>query len=127
MIVGHHGTRRSELPCHSGLCVAVGGWDDGYEAASDYARAAGGDPTVHEVTIDLSGLVVETVEVDRGECWDDNTWPGDDDRDEYLARGVDAIRFADATHTGQEHDTLRLLSERALAAIVSVEAYEPKE
>jgi hypothetical protein len=127
MTIAHHGTRHADLPRHPGLCLTIGG--DSYRAASEYARAAtdrAADRTVFEVQIDLADLVIEEVEVDPRECWDRNEWPCDraEDIAAMLARGVDAIRFADATVTGRKHQTIRLLSERALAAIGAVEAYE---
>jgi hypothetical protein len=50
---------------------------------------------------------------------DDNEWPCDRDSQiaEYVARGIDAIIFDDASGNGAEHKTLRLLSDRALAAV----------
>lgn len=123
----HHGTRHADLPRHPGLCLVIGG--DSYQAASEYARAATdrtADRTVFEVVVDLAGLTIETVECNPRECWDRNEWPCDRTEDvaAMLARGVDAVRFTDATVTGRKHDTLRLLSDRALAAIGAVEAYE---
>lgn len=38
----HHGTHHPDLPLIQGLCLAVGGLDDGYRAASRYAQRVGG-------------------------------------------------------------------------------------
>lgn len=123
----HHGTHHPELPRHEGLCLAGGGSDRGYYAASEYARVRGGaDATVYEVQVDLAGLTVEVIEVDVRACRDADHWPGDTEQERaaLVARGVDAIIYDDACVT-RAHRTLRLLSPRALAAIVAVDAYEP--
>lgn len=109
------------------MSLALGGGDDGYRAASDYARAAGSDATVFEVALDVTDLEVEDLEIDRRACWDANEWPCDraEELAAYVARGVDAIRFTDATERGREHVTIRLLSERALAALTEAGGFEP--
>ena len=53
------------------LCLVLG--RGGFEAAADYAKAATDrrdDRTVFEVEIDLSGLVIEEIEVNPRDCWD---------------------------------------------------------
>jgi hypothetical protein len=130
-ITGHHGTRHRTLPKHPGLCIAVGGSDDGYLAASDYAIAATtrDDAYVFEVVVAGGELCIEEIEVDPRACWDSASWPCDTEEEisSAVARGVDAILFHDATATGRQHRTLRLLSARAMAAIVTVERYAPAE
>lgn len=124
MTIAFHGTRHPALPRHPGLCLVLG--RNGQAAAQDYARAAterASERRVFEVDLDLDGLTVEEIEVDPRECWDRAEWPCDraEDVAAMLARGVDAITFRDATETGCQHSTLRLLSERALAAIVAAD------
>ena len=111
MATYYHGTHHSDLPIHAGLCLT-----DSRSAAECYGDA------IHSVEIDLAGLAVERLYFDRDELrqmWADNAWPCDTDAEiaEYVARGVDAIVFDDATESGAEHKTLRLLSDRALAAV----------
>lgn len=122
----HHGTHHTSLPLVSGLCLAVGGSDDGYTAASEYAKRSGGE-YVFEVSIDLAGLTVREVEVDAAallRTGDD--YPGDSARERaaLIAEGVDAIAFADEC-CGRAHRTLRLISDRALAAVTLTGTFDP--
>ena len=105
----YHGSR-NEIALHEGICLV-----DREDVAAVYAR--GGD--VSTVTIDLSGLTVEEVEV-TDEMRDEVEYPGDraEDRADMVARGVDAIVYDDETETGRQHRCLRLLSPAALAAVV---------
>lgn len=126
MATAHHGTHHEDLPLVAGLCLALGGHDDGFAAASRYARRAGGE-WVHEVTLDLAGLTVREVEVDVAALVrEGHDYPGDSAREvaALLAEGVDALAYDDEV-LGVAHRTIRLLSARALEAISYVAGYDP--
>ena len=100
-----------ELSKHSGLCLC-----EMANIAEQYARQQGG--IVWEMTADLSGLNILDVQVSQDDL-DNNEYPGDraEQRAAYIAQGVDVIRFADQTDRGYAHQTLRILSEAALARL----------
>lgn len=107
MLTLFHGAH-TRFALHVGLCLTP---DRG--SAEQYAD---GSDIVVEVVLDLAGLTVVEVE---GYDWDLDDAPGDDLSrlaDWGVPPGTDVIRFADADQTGTEHDTYRLLTERALAA-----------
>lgn len=121
----HHGTHHASLPLHAGLCLAVGD-DDGYRAASAYARRAGGE-FVFEVSIDMADMTVVEVDIDPAELLrTGDDYPGDSAaaRAEYLASGVDILAYDDEV-LGIPHRTLRLLSDRALAAVSVTGEFDP--
>jgi hypothetical protein len=124
-MLAHHGTHHADLPLHSGLCLAYGGRDDGYRAASAYARRVAGEH-VFEVDVDLTGLVVVDLPVDVRACYESDEWPGDTaaSRRALLAAGADAVAYADEC-LGCSHRTIRLLSDRALAAVRVTGVYDP--
>ncbi len=125
-MIAHHGTHHEDLPLVSGLCLALGGPDDGFTAASRYAQRAGGD-WVHEVTIDLDSLVIRELVVDVAALLrTGNDYPCDhqSERDALVTEGVDAIAYDDEV-LGIAHRTVRLLSARALVAITYVAGYDP--
>ena len=63
---------------------------------------------------DTRGLsVLEVKDYDR----ERNTAPGDDDLDEYEDAGVDVLVYQDESPDGREHETIRLVSPRAVAAL----------
>ena len=122
----HHGTHHEDLPLVTGLCLAVGGDDDGFTAASRYARRCDGE-WVHEVSIDMTDLVVREVACDPASLLrNGGEYPGDSARERaaLVADGVDVLAFADEV-TGHAHRTLRLVSARALAAVTVIAAYDP--
>lgn len=125
MTTAHHGTHHETLPLHAGVCFALGGHDDGFLAASEYARVHGGE-WVHEVEIALDGLTVRHLEIDVRACRDADHFPCDSAREiaAFIAEGVDAVAYDDACHT-LAHRTIRLLSARALAAVTYVAGYDP--
>lgn len=100
-----------ELVKHSGLCLC-----ELANIAEQYAAQQGGQ--VWEMTADLAGLTVLEVSVSQ-EDLDNNEYPGDraEQREAYIAQGVDVIRFADQTDRGYSHQTLRFISPAALAQI----------
>lgn len=125
-LVAHHGTHHAALPLHSGLCLAVGGIDDGYRAASEYARRADGEQ-VFEISIDLDGLVVRSLDLDIAELLRvGGDYPGDTaaSRAALLAEGLDAIAYDDEC-LGLTHRTVRLLSARALERVLVTGVYDP--
>lgn len=125
-LVAHHGTHHDALPLHSGLCLAVGGIDDGYQAASKYARRADGE-TVFELVVDLDGLEVRSMDLDVAELLRVGAdYPGDTatSRAALLAEGIDAIAYDDEC-LGLTHRTIRLLSTRALERVAVTGVYDP--
>ena len=123
-----HGNASTYL-LRPGLCLVesaqVGVID---ESMLDCAAAYGRERSsrhfmVHRLDLAADDLVVEDAEVDLRAALDGEGFPGDrqEEIDAYLARGVDAIRFADADPRGVAHTTLRLFSHRALQALSTVE------
>jgi len=100
-----------ELVKHSGLCLC-----EYAHIAEQYAKQQGGE--VWTLTADLSGLNILDVQVSQDDL-ENNEYPGDraEQRAAYIAQGVDIIRFADQTDRGYAHQTLRILSEPALARL----------
>lgn len=123
IVTAYHGTHHEDLPSHPGVCFCIG--RTAREAAKEYAQVRGGE-WVHEVEIDLDGLVVEEVGVDVAQCRRDDSWPCDSAREvaDYVARGIDAVVFDDVCHS-VAHRTIRLLSARALAAVEYLGGYDP--
>lgn len=111
----YHGNA-DELVLHPGFCVTE---DEGI--AADYGTyASSSEGRVHTVELDLDGLTV--VELDEGHDWDANVAPGDNgetyaDED---GNAADVIIFADATAYGREHETYRLMTPAALAAVTLI-------
>lgn len=127
-----HGTDRDHLVIHPGLCLVVSDTDPSVvdEAVLDRAAAYGRERDaafcVHRFDLADDNLVVERVEVDLRAALDGAGFPGDrqEEIDAYLARGIDAIRFVDADPRGVAHETLRLFSGRALAALTTFEVLD---
>lgn len=111
MITLYHGTHKSDLPRHAGLCLA-----ETAQIARDYA---GEDGDVYEVLVDDDMLSWEHLgSWDRDEA----VAPGDsaESRTAIVAEhDVCSIWYRDESPMQRAHDTLRLLTEDALAAIVS--------
>ncbi len=125
-MIAHHGTHHEDLPLVLGLCLALGGSDDGFTAASRYAQRASGE-WVHEVTIDLDSLVIRELVVNVAallQAGDDYPCDHQSERDALVAEGVDAVSYDDEV-LGVAHRTVRLLSARALAAVTYVAGYDP--
>ena len=112
MITMYHGTRHSELPRHAGLCLC--------ETAATARAYAGAEGTVYAVTIDDDLLSWDRVE---GYDRDTDTAPADRRPADLAAElDVSAVWYTDEDPRGRAHDTLRLLTTDALAAIVAVES-----
>ena len=110
-LILYHGTTRTELPRHTGLCLC-----ESVRVARDYA---GEDGTVYAVTIDADCLSWDRVD---GYDRDTDTAPADRNPADLAAElDVDAVWYADETVMGRAHDTLRLLTTDALSAIVAAE------
>lgn len=113
MITLYHGTRKSDLPRHAGLCLA-----ETAIVARDYA---GEDGDVYEVLVDDDMLSWEHLTGDAARAAADASGGvcGEREAADLAARyGVSSLWYED--FSGQRaHDTLRLLTEDALAAIVS--------
>lgn len=101
-----HGSSSPVLALHEGLCLT-----DDDDRARDYAAAAFGAHWLHEVSLDLDGLVV--IDVEDG--WD---------RDEAVAAGdhgdvpgADVLVYQDESPHNHRHCTWRLMTPAALAAV----------
>lgn len=110
----YHGSA-DEVTLHIGLCLTPGD-----EAAADYARYASlgdGRGRIHRLELNWDGLTV--VELDEGHDWDSNTAPGDGGEEYRDEAGnlADVIVFTDATAYGRRHETIRLMTDKALAAV----------
>jgi len=109
MTTYYHGTNGA-LELHHGVCFTR---DE--RNASHY-----GD--VHVAEIDLSGLNVERIYFDQEEArqrYENNEYPCDNKKEiaKYISAGIDAIVYDDYDMHGNPHVTLRLLSDKALAAV----------
>jgi len=103
----YRGLREAGAP-FPGMCLT-----DDSAIAAQYAQRHQGR-IVHEFSLDTRGLsVLEVKDYDR----ERNTAPGDDDLDEYEDAGVDVLVYQDESPDGREHETIRLVSPRAVAAL----------
>lgn len=105
----YHGSRKPLTP-HHGLCVT-----ECLHSAEDYA--IGGEAEyITTVEIDWTGLTVREV---SGYDRDANVAVGDSDRSlaALAADGVDVVIYSDESPRGRAHETVRIVSARALAAI----------
>lgn len=120
MLSLYHGTHHEDLPRHPGLCLTPD-----FAAASEYARVRDGE-WVHEATLDLTDLVLETLEVDVRACREADHFPGDTAAElaAFAARGIDVIVYDDCCLT-RAHRTYRIVSERALVALTYEGGYDP--
>jgi hypothetical protein len=106
----YHGTHNNLMgtgAAHEGMCFT-----ESEESAQQYAGSNG---TVY--TIDIAGLnVVECEGYDR----DENYAPADSDsfRAAHAANGADILRYSDEDENGREHECFRLVSEKAVAAVM---------
>jgi hypothetical protein len=108
----YHGTTRTEFPRHVGLCLC--------ESAQTAAHYAGPSGTVYAVEIDEDALDWVTVD---GYDRDTNEAPADRNPAALAAEhGVEAVWFSDEDPHQRAHDTLRLLTPAAVAAIISATA-----
>lgn len=98
-----HGNHEAGITLHPGLCLT-----DDDDAARDYGRGSRG--WVHALDVDLDGLTVTETD---GYDHDANEAPGDYD----LSLGADIIVFWDETDDARRHQTWRLLTPAALAAV----------
>ncbi len=108
-----HGTWETddEWTTNLGLCLT-----DDLDIAESYGES------VHTMIISLDDMVVCHINNDVSVCWDSNDWPcdNDDDLSAMAAEGVDLITYSDGTETGAEHMTFRIISQRALDALVAI-------
>jgi hypothetical protein len=105
----YHGTQ-NELILHSGICLT---------RHRSSAEVYGG--TVYEIELDTTGLRVDRIYIEGDELRqriDDQEWPADRDAERLamIAAGIDAIEYDDVDASGDLHHTIRLLSDRAIAA-----------
>lgn len=108
----YHGTHRTDLAAHAGQC-----WTDDETSATTYA-GHGRTAALWTVTVDLSALVVETV---TGYDRDADSAPGDSasSRAALAASGVDVVVYQDEDEAGSQHETVRLVSARAVAMVAA--------
>jgi hypothetical protein len=102
-----HTTAAAEWAPHNGACMMH---------AEDAPRASYGEHRFEVVIPD--DLVIEDVDVSREDI-DNNDWPGDraSQRAAYEADGIDIITYQDMDANGRAHQTWRLVSARAVAAV----------
>ena len=106
MTTYYHGSHNGNTAMHHGICLT-----DDYDVACVYAGKQG---VVVEVEMSLSGLSVASM---GAYDHDENDAPGDDGDD----HGVDVLEYEDEDERGTTHDTVRLMTDAALAAVTSVE------
>lgn len=104
---------RNEFVAHIGLCLT-----DDARVARRYAESHAGVGHVTTVDLDTRGLVVETARGFGAGCEDA---AGDTAAQiaTLAADGVDVITYEDEDTSGNWHQTWRLVSERALAALAA--------
>jgi hypothetical protein len=107
----YHGSRDEQIVLHEGLCLTGSYWN-----AVSYAMGA--RRFAHEVTVGLDGLTV--LNLDEGFDRDENIAPADLDPAGFP--GTDVLVFTDEDPQGREHETYRLLTPAALAAVTVVSA-----
>ena len=113
----YHGTARTDWQAHIGACLTPS-----EDAATSYARWRGYPAVgaVLAISIDMTGLVVQdrTEDVDR----DQQDYPGDTAAGcaTLAAEGLDIVTYDDEDERGQTLRCVRLVSARAVAAVVSV-------
>ena len=97
----------SAFTAHIGLCL------------TDSTRAVYGTRR-YEVELTLSGLTVRRVEVSTQDR-DDNNWPGDTTTSlkALAADEIDVVVYADEDDQGRQHNTYRLVTAAAVAAVAS--------
>lgn len=105
-----HGNHEGTLTLHVGLCLT-----DDDEAARHYGRRG----FVHRAELNLAGLTVLDID---GYDHDANAAPGDHGED----YGADVIVFWDETDCARRHETWRLMTPAALAAL-AVTGSEPAD
>lgn len=114
-MVMYHGSQNETLSFYPAIC---------FTESESAAQAYG--PYVHAVTIDRSKLVVNSIEMTDEEfrdAIDSQEWPCDRKSDiaATISAGYDAVTYTDCDERGQSHDCIRILTEDAFSAAVSVE------
>ena len=109
MTIYYHGSHNGNTTMHHGICLT-----DDYDVACVYAGKHG---AVVEVEMNLSGLSVATMDAYDH---DENDAPGDDGNN----HGADVLEYEDEDERGTVHDTIRLMTDAALARVTSVEIVE---
>lgn len=114
MATMYNGSRNADLGFYPAICFT-----ESQSAAGAYGEY------VAAVSIDRSKLNVMTVEMtaeEMREAIDDQEWPCDrqSDIDAAIAVGYDAVAYTDCDECGQEHDCIRILTQAAYDAAVSV-------
>lgn len=96
----YHGTRRTYL-AHAGICLTTS------------ERSAKTYGAVHELVLDLDGLVVREV---PGYDREANDARADSAADlaALITDGVDVLIYDDEDEMGRQHDCVRLISQRAV-------------
>ena len=106
-----HGTHLTALTAHAGQC-----WTDDEIAATTYADSGRG--ALYQVVVDLSTLNVLTV-ADYDRNADDA--PGDRRASlaAHVASGADVVVYQDEDESGRTHETVRLVSARAVEMVAA--------
>lgn len=108
MATYYHGSHALNQVIHNGICLT-----DDERTAREYA---GDNGHVLVVEVDESGLDIARVD---GYDHDANEAPGDNGDN----MGHDALVYDDEDERGREHETLRLMSTRALSHARVTDAY----
>ena len=110
----YNGSRNEALAFFSGICFT-----ECEQSAATYGEH------VAAVKIDRSRLSMQTITMTDDEleqAIDNQEWPCDRQRDidAAIAAGYDAVQFADCDERGQTHGCVRILTQAAWNAAVSV-------
>jgi hypothetical protein len=110
----YNGSRNETLGFYPAICFT-----ESESAASAYGQH------LHTVEIDESKLNVMTVKMTEEEfrdAIDNQEWPCDrqSDIDAAIAAGYDAVAYTDCDERGQSHGCIRILTESAWVAAVSI-------
>ena len=112
----YNGSRNKTLAFYPAIC---------FTCSESAAEAYG--PHIAAVEIDRSKLTIKTVEMtaeEMREAIDEQEWPCDRKADitAAIAAGYDAVAYTDCDEHGQTHDCIRILTQAAYDAAVSVVA-----
>jgi hypothetical protein len=111
MATYYHGSNNDDHKPHAGICLT---------RREEVARSYGGN--VHEYELSFGSLNIVELYFDEAEArerYDSTDYPGDTQAeiDAYIADGVDGVVFGDYDMNGNQHRTLRLFSDAALARL----------
>ena len=111
----HGGNRFGTGTPHPGQC-----WTSDAQAAETYA-GTGAKRSLWGASLDLAPFIIERT---KDYEHDEDFAIGDTKKSlaELRARGVDFVIYNDEDETGRSHDTIRIISDRAAAAVAATNA-----